>query len=310
MEPEWSDFKVLLALARAGSLAGAARDLKVDNSTVSRRLAALEDAVCAKLIIRGGRDFNWTAEGRTLLVAAEQMEVAATHATCAVRTAKANVDGTVCVSISPAFVPVLMRLMLPALRDKHPALSVELRGNIQRVDLARGEADIAVRMARPSETDLVGRRAFDCGWFVYASEGYLDAHGRPDSPAALARHRLVLYVESMHVIPPLCWLEQHKGAARHISRLDNIEIVCQTIAADGGIAVLPSFVAGAVPNLRRVFPDAVGVNTGWIVYHETSRDAARIRTVVEALVEFFAQHDTLFTGQDRNAAFSASRPHT
>ena len=307
MEPEWSDFKVLLALASAGSVAGAARELQVDNSTVSRRLTALEEAVGAKLIIRGWRDFNWTAEGRTLLVAAEAMDSAATRATRSVRTAKADVDGTVHVSVSPGFVPVLMRLMLPALRDKHPGLSVELSGDYQRVDLAKGEADVAVRMTRPSETDLVARRAFDVGWFVYSSRAYLDANGQPESHEALARHRLVLYVDSMHDVAPLRWMESHRGSARQVSRVDNLEVACQTVAADGGIAVLPCFIADAMPNLQRVFRDSIGVNTGWIVCHETVRDAARIRTVVEALAAFFERNEAMFSGVDTGRAMADHR---
>jgi DNA-binding transcriptional LysR family regulator len=296
MEPEWGDFKVLLALAGAGSVAGAARELQVDHSTVSRRLAALEEAVGAKLVIRGGREFNLTAEGRCLLAAAESMQSAAAQATRSVRSAKAEVEGTVRVSLAPGFVPILIRLMLPALREAHPALNVELRGDYQRVDLAKGEADVAVRMARPSETDLVGRRAFDCGWCVYASRAYLDAKGRPESNEALALHRLVLYAESMHANAPLRWMEPYKGPAHQVSRLDNLEIVCQAIAADAGIAVLPCFIGDPVASLERVFRDPVAVNTGWIIYHETVRDAARIRAVVDALVAFFQCHEAMFAG--------------
>jgi len=91
---EWSDFKVLLALHRASSVAGAARLLQVDNSTVSRRLAALEEAVEAKLLIRGGREFTWTTAGRTLIEAGEAMEAAATAALRVVRTAKVELSGT------------------------------------------------------------------------------------------------------------------------------------------------------------------------------------------------------------------------
>lgn len=296
MEPDWGDFKFLLALASAGSVAGAARELAVDHSTVSRRLAALEEAVGARLIIRGGREFNWTAEGRTLLGAAEAMDAAMSQATQAVRTAKSDFEGSVRVSTSPGFVPVLIRLMLPALRERYPALNVELSGAYQRVDLAKGEADIAVRMARPTETDLVARRAFDCGWFVYASQAYLEDQGWPESHADLAKHRLVLYIEAMHNIAPLRWLEPHRGATRRLSRVDNLEIACQTIAADGGIAVLPAFIADAVPNLRRVFEERIGVNTGWIVYHETLRDAARIRAVTQALAECFEHNEAMFSG--------------
>lgn len=302
MEPEWSDFKVLLALASAGSAAGAARALQVDNSTVSRRLAALEGAVGAKLAIRGGREFNLTAEGRTLLAAAQSMEAAAAQATRAVRAAKAEVQGAVRVSAPPGFVPPLMRYLLPALNQKHPALRVELHGDYQRVDLGRGEADIAVRMARPSEPDLVARRAFEVRWFVYASAAYLQAHGRPESPADLALHRLVLYVEAMHGVAPLRWMESHRGAAARISRFDNLEAACQAITADAGIAVLPGFMGDAAPQLARVFPENIGINTGWIVYHETLRDTARVRAVVAALALACEQIEALFPAKSARAA--------
>ena len=123
MTPEWSDFKILLALSRAGSVVGAARELQVDNSTVSRRLAALEEAVGAKLIIRGGREFSWTAEGRTLLDAAEAMEASTAAALRVVRASKVEVEGCVRISVAPAFVQVLMRMMIPALRRAHPSLN-------------------------------------------------------------------------------------------------------------------------------------------------------------------------------------------
>lgn len=147
-----------------------------------------------------------------------------------------------------------------------------------------------------AHADLVARRAFDVGWFVYASKAYLDANGRPDSHKALAQHRLVLYIEAMHNVAPLRWMEPHRGPAQQVSRVDNLEIACQTIAADAGIAVLPCFIADAVPPLQRVFHERIGVNTGWIVYHETVRDAARIRVVVDALAEFFERHEAMFSG--------------
>ena len=296
MEPEWSDFKVLLALSAAGSVAGAARTLQVDSSTVSRRLTALEEAVGAKLIIRGGRDFNWTAEGRTLLSAAAAMEASVSQATRQVRTAKTDADGVARVSVSPGFVPVMMRLLLPELRQRHPGLRLELSADYHRADLARGQADLAVRMARPTEPDLVARRSLDMGWFVYASKAYLAACGRPAQPAALSEHRLVLYAQNMHHIAPLRWMEDYRGDANDLMRVDNLEICCQAIASDAGIAVLPHMIAHPVPHLQRVFDDPVGISTAWIVYHESVRDNARIRLVADTLAAFFDAHAGEFTG--------------
>ena len=294
--PEWSDFKVLLALQRAGSVAGAARLLQVDSSTVSRRLAALEEAVDTRLLIRGGREFAWTPAGRALIEAGEAMEAAASGALRAVRTAKIEVSGTVRISVPPGFVPVLMSRLLPALRQAHPALQVELDGGFERVDLARGEADLAVRMVRPEEPDLVAGPSFDCGWFAYAAASYLEARGRPESFDDLARHALVLYTEALHRVPPLRWMEAHRGESRELLRVDNLEVACQAIAAGGGIAVLPCVIADSVPGLRRVFAERVAVNSGWVVYHESARDMSRVRVVAEALKEFLRCHEAIFSG--------------
>jgi len=293
---EWSDFKVLLALHRAGSVAGAARLLQVDNSTVSRRLAALEEAVEAKLLIRGGREFTWTTAGRTLIEAGEAMEAAATAALRVVRTAKVELSGTVRISVPPGCVPVLRGRVLPALRQAHPSLRVELDGGFQRVDLAKGEADIAVRMMRPEEPDLVACGPFACGWFAYASASYLEARGCPESFDALASHSLVLYIEALHRVSPLRWMEAYRGEARELMRVDNLEVACQAIAAGGGIAVLPCVIADAVPELRRVFPERVAVNSGWVVFHEAARDTSRVRVVAEALKDFFRSNEAMFSG--------------
>jgi DNA-binding transcriptional LysR family regulator len=296
MALEWSDFKVLLALARAGSVAGAARELQVDNSTVSRRLAALEEAVGAQLLVRGGREFSWTSEGRAVLEAAEATEAATAAALRAVRASKVEVQGSVRISVAPAFVLVLMRHMIPALRQAYPLLSVELIGAYMRADLAKGDADIAVRMARPDESNLVARRAFDCAWFVYAATAYLESRGRPASFDDLPRHDLVLYAENLHNAPPIRWLEAYKGSASVVSRNDSLETALQAAQAGAGIVVVPAFAGDPLADLERVFPDSVAANVGWIVYHESVRDTPRVRVVADALMEFFRTHEAQFLG--------------
>jgi DNA-binding transcriptional LysR family regulator len=308
MRPEWSDFRVLLALSRAGSVAGAARELQVDNSTISRRLAAVEEAVGSKLLIRGGREFSWTAEGRAVLDAAEAMEASVAAALRAVRASKVDVEGAVRVSVAPAFTHILMRLMLPGLRLAHPLLNVEIEGAFQRTDLAKGGADIAVRMMRPEEPDLVARRAFDCGWFTYASSTYLESHGRPATVDALNQHALVLYTEIIQAAPPTRWLETYKATCRAATRVDSLECASLAAAAGAGIAVLPAFVGDPIPELSRVFTDAVALNTGWVVYHDCVRDNSRVRVVADALLEFFRSHEWMFAGTAKHDAAKRLTP--
>lgn len=294
MDLEWGDFKVLLALHRAGSMAGAARALRVDNSTVSRRLAALEDAVGAQLLIRGGREFIWTEQGRDVLVAAEATEAAIAAALRAVRASKAGVEGTVRVSVTPAFVPLLVQHLVPPLRRSHPGLTVQLVGAYKRANLAKGEADIALRMVRPEEPDLVARHALDCAWFVYASDGYLQAQGRPSSFDELPQHVLVLYAENLHSAVPTSWMESYKEGASIALRSDSLEIAYEAAKNGAGLVVLPAFVAE--PALQRVFAEPVATNSGWIAYHESARDTSRVRVVCDALMAFAQEHRAQLMG--------------
>lgn len=296
MDPDWNDLKVLLAVAREGSIAGAARTLAVDHSTVSRRLGALEEVIGAKLLMRGGRDFSWTAEGRAVLVAAKTVESAILEATRNVRAARLEAEGAVRVSVPPGFVIPLMPVLAKA-RIRHPELDVQLLGDFRQVDLGKGEADIAVRMARPEEPDLVGRKTFECGWCVYASNAYLNEQGWPATADELRGHRLVLYVESMHNLPPRRWLETYRDSAAQVTRVDSADTVARVLLTGGGMGVLPSFVTDRYPGLLRVLPEPVVFSSGWIVYHKALRETARVRAVVDVLVEFFESERAFFSGR-------------
>jgi DNA-binding transcriptional LysR family regulator len=191
-------------------------------------------------------------------------------------------------------VPIILGKMLPPLREKQPSLKLDISGDLRKVDLLKGEADIAVRMIRPSETDLVARRCFDCGWFVYTSVTYSGTRGTPASLDELKDHHLVLYDESMHNVEPLRSLEAYRG--KDFVRVDNLEIASQLVAAGTGIGVLPAFFTQNVTGLLRVFPQAIASNIGWVVYHESAREKARVRCGVDALVEFFESNAAVFTG--------------
>ena len=142
-DPDWNDFKVILALATGGSVVGAARALGVDSSTVSRRLAALEDSVSTQLIVRGivrgGQKFAWTTEGRALLGAARTIRATVLEATRAVQSTKLGTSAVVRVSCPPGLSAALTRLMA-VVREMRPDLTLELCGENRAVDLGKGAA--------------------------------------------------------------------------------------------------------------------------------------------------------------------------
>lgn len=164
-DPEWSDLRFLLAIEAGGSMAGAARILGVDQSTVSRRLSALEQAFGAVLVIRGGRDFAFTQDGKVALDTARAMQAMAQAAQASIRAARTGVEGRVRVSAVPGIVAFLAPFQAQLARE-HPGLAVEVASDMARIDLARGEADIALRMRQPVEPDLIARQVFEIGFCV------------------------------------------------------------------------------------------------------------------------------------------------
>jgi DNA-binding transcriptional LysR family regulator len=297
MEPDWSDLKVILAVARARSVVGAARSIGVDQSTVSRRLAALEDAVGASLVVRGGRELKLTAEGHLLQAAAERIEAIIGEASTALRAAKDEISGTVRLSCPPGFTVHVMRA-LKAAREKHPGLKCEVNGHYATVDLAKGESDIALRAFRPTEPDLVARKLFDGGWKVYAARSYQAARGLPKSIEELPSHALVLYPATMHSVGGLRWMDDHKGCATEVVRVDNIELAVQVIASGEGIGVLPAFIGSARAELLAVFEELVFVNQVYCVFHESARNTARVRAAADALVSYFEANASGFATGD------------
>jgi len=293
---DWDDFKLLLSLSRGGSVAGAARLLSVDSSTISRRLAAMESEVGASLVLRGGREFSFTAEGRMAIAAAEAMEPIVVSAIASIKASKTEIAGIVKISALPA----MTRFLMP-LRDivsaEHPRLLIELNALARSADLARGEADIAIRFVRPSEADLVARHGCELAMAVYASKAYVSEKGLPASFDELKHHALVQYLPSMQHLPWFAWIEKYANREKPATRVDGTEMAHSMIAAGAGIGVLTCFAGDVSPDLVRVFPDPVAMVDGWIVYHETVRNSARIRAVIDGLTTFFKERAALLAGR-------------
>ena len=303
MEPDWSDFRVLIALSEAGSVAGAARLLGVDASTVSRRLAALEDAVGATLVIRGGREFAITADGRSVLAAAHEMADATARAANAIRAGKQEVAGLVRLSCIAAFTPALAGL-LPLVQERYPALDLAILVSNRLVDLMRGEADIGLRLFRPVEPDLVIKQASDCGWGVYAAKSYAATRGLPASPDELFAHQLILYDDKRNHLPGPAWLDRQARDFGSQIRVDTSTIATQLIASGAGIGVTTCLQGDADPSLVRVFPEPVAFQPCYIVYHESLRGSARIRAMADLLTEFLKAREVQFSGRRSPPVFA------
>lgn len=295
-ESDWNDLKVLLALARGGSVAGAARAMGVDQSTVSRRLAALETALGCPLLLRGGREFQWTAEGRTMIAAAEAAETAIDGGIRCLRNARLATTGKVRVSTTPSMAALLVQY-LDDLRARRPGIEFDISGSMAHVDLAKGEADIVLRGGAPSDPDLVARTTLRSGWYIYASEAYLREAGRPQAHDDLRRHRLVLFAPALHgYAPGMRWLEDHRDDATPIVRVDNMQAAAQLASLGRGLVVLPHILAQMESALVRAMPEPVAFSDGYLAYHVSQRGVPRIHAAMEALGDVIEAHGEAWTG--------------
>jgi DNA-binding transcriptional LysR family regulator len=293
---DWSDYRYFLALARAGTLAGAARELGVEHTTVSRRIAALEGALGAKLFVRTPDGFVLTAAGEDALPRIEEAARAIEAVESRVGGEDSELRGKVRITASDAFSGFILRRLGP-LRVRYPEVVVEFLTGNQFYDLARREADLAVRIApRLATPDLIGRKIADCGWGLYATESYLARVDRPLSDG-FPGHDVIAYDAEHAFYPGAEWLAANAGGANVVMQGNNIVAVLNAATIGVGIAALPCFLADVEATLRRVRPDVIASRPMWLVVHPDLAKVARVRVVMDCVVEMMAAEAALLSGR-------------
>lgn len=293
MPLDWNDLRYLHAVGTEGSLAGAARALKVDQSTASRRLAALEEQVGKKLFTRSPEGMKLTAEGEVLFTAAKAM--AGVMSGVEQQLDGLAPQGNVRLATTEGFAP-WMAERLVTLNMRHPELSVQLLIANAAHDVMRGEADIALRLFRPSEPTLVVRRLGTIGWSLYASDQYLAKKGDVKDLETLAGHDVLGFDEVLGRSPGGKWLQAHAPNAVPKLRASSLRALAHATASGLGVSVLPCMVAASTP-LRRLTSAVVIENEAFLVVHPDLKDTPRVRTVLDFLAGEFAADAKLLSGQ-------------
>jgi DNA-binding transcriptional LysR family regulator len=285
---EWSDYRYFLGVARTGSLSGAARRLEVDQSTVGRRLAALEAAVGARLFDRTPDGYVLTVGGESVRADVERLEDGFLAIERRLAGGDARIAGVVRVATTEAFASMFLVPHLAALRSRHGGLSIDLLTGIQPVDLARREADIAVRLGTPpKQPNLVVRQIGAVRFAFYAAPSYLARRGRPRLRGGLRGHAVVGYGGEMATVPIARWVNEQGHKAEVAFRANTIAAVYEAVAAGLGLGVLPCALGDR--NLIRVGAANVGASPIWTVVHEDLVRTARVRAVLVFLSAIIAQ---------------------
>lgn len=292
---DWNDLRYFLAVSRAGTLVKAARELGVEHTTVSRRLAALERALGTRLFIRGPEGLALTAAGADLLPSAEAIQRNVDTIERLVTGQDQKVEGKVRLTIPEAMNSYVLQ-SLAALRERHPSLLVEVLSDNRDLDIRRGEADLAIRIRDISDPDLIGRRIGSSGWALYAAPVYIDRKGTVASPSDLREHDLIQYDASLAGVPGAAWLAMHAPDANVVVRGNSVTAVCDAAAVGFGLAALPCFLGEQHPALRRIYPECIGTADVMLVVHPDLAHVARVRATMDFIVELFVRDAALISG--------------
>ena len=281
-EFDWDDLRFLLAAMRSGSLSGAARRLRVNETTVARRIARFEASLGTRLLERSTGGLHPTSAGSAVVAAAERVE----RETQAIESQLSGVDSRAAGTVRLTSVPVLVnRVLIPALPNllqQHPELQLELIAEPRDLSLTKREADIALRLARPrTETRNLARRIGILNYAVYG-------------PAEPSEEPLpwVTYEDSMTDLPQARWIHDQAGRDNDslgLVKVNDAEGVIACLSAGLGKSLLPIPVAERGPGLRRLagFPDGPSREL-WLITHPDLRHLARVRVVLEWLDSLFA----------------------
>jgi len=276
----WDDVRYFLTLQREGTLAAAGTALKLDPTTVGRRLVKLEEGLGARLFDRTPTGYALTEAGHRLLPRAERIEREALGVERDVAGEDQKLEGVVRLTATEMLTTRFIAPHLRRFRERYPQIQLELQCTNLDVNLARREADIALRLARPTQEDLIIKRLSFIDLGLYASVDYVDRFGLPKD--SLAGHQLILFANTRPFRRENDWIEARMDGAHVALRSDSVSAIYSATVAGTGISLLPCLVAEADRQLVRVpVEGAPEPRQIWQAVHKDLRDSARIRAVVE-----------------------------
>lgn len=284
---DWDDVRSFLAIARMRTLSGAARSLGVRQSTMSRRLEALESRAGARLLQKTPSGYELTALGEAVLGNAERMEAEAIAVERTVQGRDVALSGVVRVTTVDVMASRFMPAAIARLQKRYPGISVDVMSERRSLSLSRREADLAIRMVPFEGRELVSRRMARSTSAIYASPEYLAQYGRDlTSPD----HSVVTVLDDQAHMPEARWLAQVLPQARVAMRSNSFEALAGASMAGLGLTVLPCYLGDWMSRLEKVATEGSPPREIWLGVHPDLRHMPRIRAVIDALdAEFAAQ---------------------
>lgn len=281
MHMNWDDAKLFLAIAREGQMLGAARRLGTSQARLSRRIAALEQNLGARLLERTTKGSALTEDGRILLDVAERIEAEMTEGLAQLQGRRGEIGGVVRIAAPDGFGGAFLAPRLHRLTTAYPALQVQLAPMPRSFSLSRREADIAVMVGRPEKGRLRIARLTDYTLRCYAAPAYLEGRKRPETPEDLLAHDLVGYVEDLIPMADMAYASEVLRNWRSKIEISTAIGQFAAVRAGAGVGILHDFMAAEAPELVPLLPERRIARTYWMAWHENMRVARRVRIAAD-----------------------------
>jgi DNA-binding transcriptional LysR family regulator len=282
---DWDDLRVFLAVARAESLSGAGKALRIDPATVGRRIARLEEAMSARLFAKSPQGYALTDEGARLLPHAEAAEQAMAGALDEVQGRAGALSGQIRIGAPDGCANYLLPQVVAAICDDNPGLEVQIVALPRVFNLSKREADMAIAVSPPAAGRLTVQRLTDYRLHLAASRDYLARRGTPQARADLKQHRIVGYIADMIFDKELDYLAEI-GASDVPLASNSVSVQLNWLRQGAGIGMVHDFAMPAAPELVKVLPADVSLTRAfWLIRHADDRRIERIGRFADRLAQ-------------------------
>ena len=284
LEPDWALWKSFAAVVETGSLSGAARAIGLSQPTLGRHIEALEQVLEVSLFERSLSGLRPTETALKLYEPVREAQAALARAGLIAEGATEALEGSVRITASTMMAHHVLPQILASIRREHPGIALELVASDSADNLLLREADIAVRMFRPLQLDLVTRHLGDIPVIACAHRSYLDRHGSPRQMGDLGKHALIGYDRSDAIITAANALGFDLTRANFVVRTDSQTAMWELIRAGLGIGFAQAGVVASTPGLVPLLGGApMAIMEVWLTTHRELYTSRRIRAIYDAL---------------------------
>ncbi|MCB1556847.1 MAG: LysR family transcriptional regulator [Alphaproteobacteria bacterium] len=286
---DWDKLRIFHTVAEAGSLTRAGESLELSQSAVSRQISALEESLGVSLFHRHARGLVLTEQGALLQTAARDISSRLAIVEEQIRDSQTLPEGPLRITTVGFLGSTWLAPLLPELRETYPKLDVTLLLDNRIYNLGMREADVAIRLYKPEDPDLIRQTLGTIRFHIYGAKNYLEKHGRPQTPDDLKKHTLLGYPE--HMTAPFSdpnWLFRtagvHKDQGHRRLVMNSMYAIHNAVKAGAGLAALPDYLMTGNEEVSIVLPDHQPPEvTMYFVYPEDRRDSCRIRVFLQFL---------------------------